>query len=228
MQVPAARSRPARGAQRPHSENVRALLGRRPSDNAWAQSTQRRDLDERIAHVSFQSGGLMVPAHTPYDCELLSEHVEPAPDGPAPEPPTREPQEPRWRSGSANCSDASYATRLKHGRSWGQPQRWQRRLPRLYAPSTLHNNGGRAGRLYVDRTGSESLTSTARHGFHTARLIGIASRGGGASLGWWSLVTSHCARLRLRGSGASGIGGHGLRLGQPARVRAASRKREVR
>src|SRR5206468_4065611 len=45
--------------------------------------------------------------------------------------------------------------------------------------------------------------STARHGFHTARLIGIASRGGGASLGWWSLVTSHCARLRLRGSGAA-------------------------
>lgn len=76
-----------------------------------------------IAPVSFQGGGLMVPAHTPYDCELLSEHVEPAPDGLAPEPPTREPQEPRWRSGSANCSDASYATRLKHGRSWGQPQR---------------------------------------------------------------------------------------------------------
>ena len=47
----------------------------------------------------------------------------PAPDGPVPAPPTREPQEPRWRSGSANCSDAFYATLLKHGRSWGQSQR---------------------------------------------------------------------------------------------------------
>ena len=78
-----------------------------------------------IAPVSFRGGGLMVPAHTPYDCELLFEHVEAAPKrhGPAPEPPTREPQAPRWRSGSANCSDASYATRLKDGRFWGQPQR---------------------------------------------------------------------------------------------------------
>ena len=47
----------------------------------------------------------------------------PASDGPAPEPPIRELQEPRWRSGSANCSDAFYATRLKHGRSWRHPQR---------------------------------------------------------------------------------------------------------
>ena len=31
-----------------------------------------------IAHVSFQGGGLIVPAHTPYDCELLFEHVEAA------------------------------------------------------------------------------------------------------------------------------------------------------
>ena len=31
-----------------------------------------------IAHVSFQGGGLIVPAHTPYDCELLFEHAEAA------------------------------------------------------------------------------------------------------------------------------------------------------
>jgi hypothetical protein len=29
-----------------------------------------------IAHVSFQGGGLIVPAHTPYERELLFEHVE--------------------------------------------------------------------------------------------------------------------------------------------------------
>jgi hypothetical protein len=29
-----------------------------------------------IAHVSFQGGGLILPAHTPYDRELLFEHVE--------------------------------------------------------------------------------------------------------------------------------------------------------
>ena len=78
-----------------------------------------------IAHVSFQGGGLIVPAQTPYERQLLFEHVEASAKqhGPAPEPPTRAPREPRWRSGSANCSDASYATRLKHGRSWGPPQR---------------------------------------------------------------------------------------------------------
>ena len=31
-----------------------------------------------IAHVFFPGGGLIVPAHTPYDCELLFEHVEAA------------------------------------------------------------------------------------------------------------------------------------------------------
>ena len=94
-----------------------------------------------VAHVSFQGGGLIVPAQTPYERQLLfdatmltnqdpdSPHAPveepPAPDAPAhePEPPIREPQEARWRSGSANCSDASYAQRLQHGRSWGQPQR---------------------------------------------------------------------------------------------------------
>ena len=78
-----------------------------------------------IEHASFQGGRLIVPAHTPYDSGSPDAPVEepPAPDGPASGPPTREPQEPRWRSGSANCSDASYATRLTHGRSWGQPQR---------------------------------------------------------------------------------------------------------
>jgi hypothetical protein len=29
-----------------------------------------------IAHVSFPGGGLIVPAHTPYERELLFEHVE--------------------------------------------------------------------------------------------------------------------------------------------------------
>ena len=29
-----------------------------------------------IAHLSFQSGGLIVPAHTPYERRLIFEHVE--------------------------------------------------------------------------------------------------------------------------------------------------------
>lgn len=29
-----------------------------------------------VAHVSFEGGGLIVPAHTPYQRELLFEHVE--------------------------------------------------------------------------------------------------------------------------------------------------------
>ncbi len=29
-----------------------------------------------IAHISFQGGGLIVPAHTPYERQLLFEHVE--------------------------------------------------------------------------------------------------------------------------------------------------------
>ena len=29
-----------------------------------------------IAHISFAGGGLIVPAQTPYECELLVEHIE--------------------------------------------------------------------------------------------------------------------------------------------------------
>ena len=29
-----------------------------------------------IAHISFEGGGLILPAHTPYECQLLFEHVE--------------------------------------------------------------------------------------------------------------------------------------------------------
>lgn len=29
-----------------------------------------------IAHISFQGGGLIVPAHTPYERQLLFEHIE--------------------------------------------------------------------------------------------------------------------------------------------------------
>jgi hypothetical protein len=29
-----------------------------------------------VAHISFEGGGLIVPAHTPYDRQLLFEHLE--------------------------------------------------------------------------------------------------------------------------------------------------------
>ena len=29
-----------------------------------------------VAHISFEGGGLIVPVQTPYECELLVEHVE--------------------------------------------------------------------------------------------------------------------------------------------------------
>lgn len=31
---------------------------------------------DHIAHLSFSGGGLILPAHTPYECELLVESVE--------------------------------------------------------------------------------------------------------------------------------------------------------